>query len=144
MSKIVYNNCFGGFSLSRAAIEEYMRLKGKKVFFYVSDGDFSSNRYRKVGDDEPSRFCEHALLTDLGETTTNAELNKAEWFHDREIERHDPDFVAVVEKLGVAADGSCAKLKIIEIPSGTLYRIDEYDGNESVATQDTYDWKVAP
>lgn len=31
----------------------------------------------------------------------------------------------------------------INVSVGTLYRIDEYDGYESVMTQDTYDWKVA-
>jgi len=34
-------------------------------------------------------------------------------------------------------------LQIRELPEGTLYRIDEYDGRETVMTQDEYTWRVA-
>tara|TARA_R110000822_G_scaffold5031_11_gene21854 strand:+ start:8272 stop:8562 length:291 start_codon:yes stop_codon:yes gene_type:complete len=61
----------------------------------------------------------------------------------KRIERNDPALVQVVEELGDKANGGCAELRIIDIPAGTLYRIDEYDGAESVMTQDDYDWKVA-
>jgi hypothetical protein len=59
------------------------------------------------------------------------------------IERNDPALAQVVEELGDKANGSCAKLRIQEVPAGTLYRIDEYDGSESVMTHDAYDWNVA-
>jgi hypothetical protein len=36
-----------------------------------------------------------------------------------------------------------AALRIAELPAGTLYRIDEYDGSETVMTQDDYNWSVA-
>jgi hypothetical protein len=65
------------------------------------------------------------------------------YFSPSNIERTDPALVQVVEELGNKANGKCAKLCIYEVPAGTLYRIDEYDGNESVMTQDTYDWKMA-
>lgn len=58
-----------------------------------------------------------------------------------DIERHDPVLVAVVERLGRAASGRCADLKIAEIESNT-YRIDEYDGNESVETPSDIEWTV--
>jgi len=59
------------------------------------------------------------------------------------ISRTDPALVQVVEELGDDANGTYAKLLIEELPAGTLYRIDEYDGNETVMTQDDYDWSVA-
>lgn len=55
------------------------------------------------------------------------------------IERHDPVLVEVVEKMGDAASGSYAELTIAEI-EGQMYRIDEYDGNESVQTPEGIDW----
>lgn len=60
-----------------------------------------------------------------------------------DIERTDPALVQVVEELGEAANGTSAALRITKLPAGTLYRIDEYDGSESVMTQDDYIWSVA-
>ena len=61
-----------------------------------------------------------------------------------DLARHDPALVQVVEELGDAANGFCSKLRIADLPSGTQYRIDEYDGMESVETRDSYDWVTAP
>jgi hypothetical protein len=58
--------------------------------------------------------------------------------YEGDIPRHDPILVQVVEELGDKANGSCAKLAIAEV-SGP-YRIDEYDGSESVVEPDGYDW----
>lgn len=71
------------------------------------------------------------------------EITGAEAPYDRAIERNDPALVQVVEELGSKANGSCADLCIAEVPAGTRYRIDEYDGLESVMTIDDYDWSVA-
>lgn len=67
------------------------------------------------------------------------------WGEDQDdIPRHDPVLVQVVEQLGVKACTRVSNLCIAEVPSGTEYRIDEYDGAESVQTKDSYDWIVAP
>jgi hypothetical protein len=58
--------------------------------------------------------------------------------------RHDPTLVRVVEEMGDAASGQDAKLRIADVPSGKLYRIDEHDGKEFVNTVDSYDWTLAP
>jgi hypothetical protein len=46
--------------------------------------------------------------------------------------RADPLLVRVVEELGEEANGSFAKLKVVEIPDGVDYQIDDYDGVESI------------
>ena len=67
---------------------------------------------------------------------------RRDWHGD--FVRHDPYLVQVVEQLGTeAASGPYAELAIYELPEGTRYRIDEYDGMESVMTQDDYIWIVA-
>lgn len=48
-----------------------------------------------------------------------------------DLERHDPLLVRMVETLGSAANGDCAKL-FVHTMEQPLYRIDEYDGSESV------------
>lgn len=50
-----------------------------------------------------------------------------------DIERNDPDLVAIVEEMGVSANGRFASLKIVEIPDGVNFIIKEYDGNEHIA-----------
>ncbi len=42
------------------------------------------------------------------------------------------DLIRVVEELGDEADGMYADLSIAEIPDGAEFKIDEYDGSESV------------
>jgi len=113
MTKIVYNACYGGFSLSDEAIEMYLDLKGLK---YTKTPDRWGSHYTVEGDSH---------------------------FYNRDIDRADPVLAQVVETLGEKADGDCAKLEIEDIPAGTLYRITEYDGYESVETQYNVDWKVA-
>jgi hypothetical protein len=58
--------------------------------------------------------------------------NKELWEH-RDIDRDDPVLVAVVRELGVDADTRYAKLKIVEVPYGVDWTIEEYDGVEWVA-----------
>ena len=48
-------------------------------------------------------------------------------------ERTNPCLIAIVEELGEEASARHAKLKVIEIPDGIEYTIEEYDGKEWVA-----------
>ena len=60
-----------------------------------------------------------------------------------DINRADPALVQVVEELDDEANTRFSDLRITELPVGTKYRIDEYDGNESVCTIDDYEWSIA-
>lgn len=50
-----------------------------------------------------------------------------------DIERNDPDLVRIVEKMGDAAAGSFAELKVVDIPDDVDWEIEEYDGREWIA-----------
>ena len=52
-----------------------------------------------------------------------------------EVERDDPRLVAAVEKLGDAANGHSACLRVVEIPLGVKWRIHDYDGREHIAEE---------
>jgi hypothetical protein len=67
----------------------------------------------------------------------NKAYSKQTWYY-RDVDRHDPVLVQVVEELGEKAGGNYAELAIAEVDGP--YRIDEYDGYESVKTADSYDW----
>lgn len=49
------------------------------------------------------------------------------------IGRDDSDLVAIVENLGLEADGRYASLKVVEIPDGVDWMIQDYDGIEWIA-----------
>jgi len=46
--------------------------------------------------------------------------------------RNHPILLKVVKELGKKSWGRCAELKIVEIPNGIEYEIDNYDGVETV------------
>ena len=139
MTKIVYNVGYGGFGLSDAAIMRYAEIKG--ITLYPSISEFGFTNYYLCEPEEYKRIEAEESANPVG--PGRFARSSAMYFSDRDIERDDPVLVQVVEELGDGASGRYADLSIAELPAGTLYRIDEYDGMESVMTQDSYDWKVA-
>lgn len=119
MNKIVYNNCYGGFSLSDKAVERYCEIKGIKTY--------------------PECWCGMTLHW-LSEPTGNKESDDwRETLDHRSIVRHDPILVQVVEELGEEANGQCADLQIFQTESNQ-YQIEEYDGNETVVVSYDDSW----
>jgi hypothetical protein len=53
--------------------------------------------------------------------------------YDSTIARDDPVLVSIVRELGADANGDYAALKIVEVPYGVDWQIEEYDGTEWVA-----------
>ena len=131
-TKIVYNNCFGGASLSDKAIERYAEIKGITLFKSDEKSWLSgtSNYYRCTED-------VYNTLSDLEKDNFH--------FSGYTIlgNRTDPVLVQVIEELGDESNGDCAGLQITELPAGTQYHIHEYDGSETVMTPDDYEWKIA-
>ena len=113
MTKIVYNDYYGGFYLSAEAIRRYSDLAGLGL----------------------------TLVKDKHDNYLWATPDGEYWIY-KELSRTDPFLVQVVEELGEEA-GGFTRLMIREIPEGTKYRIDEYDGEENVMTIDDYEWSVA-
>lgn len=55
--------------------------------------------------------------------------------------RTNEKLIEFIEKFGSeSAGGSFSNLVIKEVPKGTLFRIQEYDGSEWVETADEIDW----
>lgn len=124
MNKVVYNACYGGFGLSDKAVKLYAELSGIKLFPL-----------------KETYFTFWFLEDPKGRTVDQMFKEKVKDFYSRNIERHDPVLIKVVEQLGDEANGECAKLRIDTI-TGSQYKIDEYDGNETVVEPDGYDWKT--
>lgn len=142
MTKVVYNACFGGFGLSREAIQRYWEIKGQQIWI-EDDKEYPALGYFTVWLVPPEERLEVKSNEEFYSMSRDERIayNKARseqtWYPDG-VDRHDPALVQVVEELGDKANGDCAELRIAEV-SGP-YRIDEYDGSESVETPDSYDW----
>ena len=142
MTKVVYNSRYGGFSLSKEACKRYWEIKGQPVWI-EDDARFSSLGIFTVWLVSPE---DRIKLKDSKEFSAmsmdecikyNKKYAEQTWTYSG-IERHDPVLVQVVEELGDKANGKYAKLSIEEVFGP--YRIDEYDGMESVETPGSYDW----
>jgi hypothetical protein len=102
--KIVLNKCYGGFGLSH---EAFLRL-------------------REMGN-------KHALAeADVGETWHDGSGPRRSFGSFlSDIPRDDQQLVAVVEELSDKAAGAYAKLRIVDVPDGAAWEINEYDGMET-------------
>lgn len=131
--KVIINKCFGGFSLSHEAMLLYFKKKNIEVFPYKTSEDYVfKNDYIRCEEGSDPWLVFYSKK-DLGD---NPEAF-GEWFYDGELERHDPDLVAVVEELGEKANGSCSELVVVSIPN-VAYEIEDYDGLESIVAPKTY------
>ena len=121
--KVVYNNCFGGFGLSGKAIK-WLEENGRydlREFISTKRKEIEADPDKLLSTDER---LDYAVRYDFGENG---------------LPRHDVDLVRCVETLGREADGRFADLRIHEL-TGNLYRIDEYDGSETVMEPESYDY----
>ena len=137
MTKVVYNACYGGFGLSKEAIQRYWDIKGQQVWIEDSEWSFEVWLVPPEQRLKPQTTQEIFAMSQDERVAYRDAYAAQSWYHC-DVVRHDPVLVQVVKELGDKANGMCAKLRIHEI-SGP-YRIDEYDGFESVETPNSYDW----
>lgn len=129
--EIVVNKCYGGFSLSPEAtlwcyehgmkelatpVDEYFRFAEQaKISSYIQWTNYQS---------DPTKG---SLFVTVFSADGKFVLNT------RPSDRSNPILVNCVKTLGEKANGSCAKLRIVEIPDDVEYEIQEYDGQEWIA-----------
>jgi hypothetical protein len=105
MYKVAYNACYGGFSLSKEAIEMMAELG----------------------------------LSEAKEAILNPSFKKHPYMSCDSLPRHNSILIQVIETLGDRASGICSNLRIAKIDSKS-YKIKEYDGLESIQTNDEEEW----
>lgn len=139
--KVVINNCYGGFGLSNFAYKELLRRKGKECYFYENK---YGGGYCRIDDnpDNNKYFIVAVSTKDYGKFTEK--IDKEHYVYYRDEIRTDSDLIAMIEEFGSEkCSGRYAELEIEDIPTGTHYIIDEYDGLESVVYRDDVEWSVA-
>ena len=121
--KIVINRCYGGFGLSEKAVMRYAELAG--LTLYPFENSFGFMEYYKVPKEEFD-------LIEKENPRAYSTLNSLMFFESH-IARTDPLLIQVIEELGSEESSDvAAKLKIVEIPDGIEWEIDEYDGVEKI------------
>jgi hypothetical protein len=116
MPKVVVNNCYGGYSLSKEAVQRYCELKG----------------YNLIIDDSKKEIgWPYYYLDSISDTT---------YFNEYDIPRDCETLVKVVDELGEKANGECAELRIAEVPDDIDWYIHEYDGIESIYESHRRSW----
>ena len=131
MKEIAINACYGGFSLSKLAINLYLHKSGKECHFYegVPGGPYHKINIKDVNE---KSFFVYSYTKDHGDILIE-HLDDGSYFCDRDVERDDPNLIKAIKELKDEANGMCAKLKVVEIPDEIKYEIVEYDGFEHVA-----------
>ena len=141
--KIVINDDYGGFGLSPKGKQRYLELKGQKAYFYQRTSyELYNTTFERIDDiDDITDIFFYCTTRDQGKLISDYPENI---FYSGSIKRNDPILVQVVEELGDEASGECATLKIVEIENGRWFKIDEYDGWESIQYRDIDDeWILA-
>ena len=129
--KVAINKCFGGFGLSPKATlwlwERGEKSIGTPIKEYYSmshpEQDLKKWRGYLASNMKPNGSAFLTVFSPDESTVLNA----------RDIERTSPLLIECVETLGEDANGWAAELSIVEIPDGTEWEIDEYDGTEHIA-----------
>ena len=143
--KIAINVQHGGFGLSPKGIALLHEKKGMPCYFFSNRLD-TQDQPLTLAQAESERLwgwmCytvpnpQDYNLDQCDEDGRYVEANKRAQeigAFDYENNRSDADLVAVIEELGDAANSRFAKLKVVEIPDGVDYIIEEYDGLEHIA-----------
>ena len=136
--KIVINECYGGFGLSKEACQRYFDLKGQQVWIEV-DKKFSALDMFTVWLVSPEKRLEikegeaYYKMSRDERTDYNWKYSQQIWYQGDNLTRNDPILVQVVEEMGDKAWGRHAKLVIVEIPDDVHWTVEEHDGVEWVA-----------
>lgn len=133
--KIVINRCYGGFGLSDAAYEKIASYGVPIVKYNPPERDPETGLFGPEEYDGQKVIFDRDLDAPSAVGTAMRELGGRYWtsWARREEERTDPLVVRAVEELGPkAASGRFAELKVVEVPDGMDWELDEYGGIETV------------
>jgi len=124
--EVVINRCWGGFGLSDAAYK-WLIKKGVPVRTYIKDAQDELNAGEVIFDRTKEEY-------------TMSSVSKSEYIHMMGRywdtwtgdNRTHPLVVGVVKALGEKASARLSHLTIVKVPADAKWKIDDYDGMESV------------
>jgi hypothetical protein len=118
--KVVINKCYGGFGLSNDAYERLIAL------------GITCRPYSKEEEDNNDEVIYKRDANDAMDLALKRFSKADYWDCFLDQNRRHPLLVQVVEELQEKANSHFSELKVVEIPDGTRYEINDYDGIESI------------
>ena len=116
--KVAINRSFGGFGLSTKALIKLYELNSAILKKTPIAEYFGKSNIKDI--DIHWETVHDGYVLDLKNS------------HSEEI-RCNSDLIKIIEELKEESFGQYAKLDIVEVPDGTEFEIEEYDGKEHVA-----------
>jgi hypothetical protein len=128
--EIIINNDYGGWGISNLALIELIKRKAKCIETFTPEKYYGSKA--RWDEDFKTRFTE--VSNGYYVNDTYCLVYKGGMLYDVNTEkaRTDKDLIDILKTMGKKAHGSLSLLKIVEIPDGINYEIDDYDGVESI------------
>ncbi|MGH9877428.1 MAG: hypothetical protein ACRD5H_07300 [Nitrososphaerales archaeon] len=131
--KIVINTKFGGFGLSANAKRRIAELgcghyKFESTDEYFRDNGSQSQAWESIWNSKDEMMKTHLKMCFIPLTDAGLIIDR----HRDYEARMCPQLIRVVEEMGSAVNTKYAELKIVEIPDGIEWEIDEYDGVEAI------------
>ena len=120
--KVVINKCYGGFGVSVPAMKDMFGRCSHVVAHEPSKYYGSKAKWEEDKNNKDS-FRDWRYFDKRGWPVTD---------EHRESDRSCPVLIETVERMGSKAGRSLSKLRIVEIPDGVEFEINEYDGVESI------------
>jgi hypothetical protein len=132
--KIVINRCYGGFGISHEGMMRYFEIKGQPVWPEQEGGYFKHYTYWLLSPEDRMEVKQGDAFyaMPLADRAAYNKLQSEQTVYQREVKRDDPALVQMVEEMGHKAWGDHAELKVVKIPDGIDWYIDEYDGVEVI------------
>ena len=130
MINIAINKKIGGFKLSAKAVKRLAELDGKECFFVIQT---YNNDYSQVGLEELDDCSRFYAYSD-----SSMALDKK--ISVRDYTRDDPKLIQVIKELGDEVNTSRSTIKVVEIPDGVKWYIDEEDDGTEVVHEEARSW----
>lgn len=133
--KVVINKCWGGFGLSPEALLWLYENGCKDIAIEVSEyyglDKWPEKESQKNEDIESfEKYLANPEKSSLYVTVFTPDRKYVLIY--RKLERTNPLLIRCIELMGDKSFGRFAKLKVVEIPDGVEFEIDEYDGMETI------------
>ena len=144
MTKIAINREIGGFNLSHEATMRYAEIKGVVISAYKCD--FENNRYLKYNPMDYElhsyrRTCADYLFSTEEIVERDDKTINDMYFSPYFLERDDPVLIQVIEEMGdMASEYNNGALKVVEIPDGVEWWIDEDDCGTEIIREKARCW----